>query len=93
MPEENTGDQRPKKKNNEKTTAQVIAHGLSADHKEFHIRKIADFVILLAGLWLIVSHSDHDHGVDWQAWALIAIGGGDLGIQSIGGILNSYLKK
>ena len=78
---------------NEKTGAQRLAEIAAADNVGgFRWRKAAGFLFVAVGLYMVATHPD-DKGIDWQAWALLVIGGGDLGIQSIGAIAKAYLKK
>lgn len=74
------------------TVGHRIMDVATADSRRFPIRKIADLVMVVAACLIFVLHADHEHG-HREAWILLAFGGGDLGIQGIGGILKLVTRR
>ena len=81
---------KPTKEKSEATAALKIVDMAVADGK-FPARKLADFLMVLSGLYLIVFHSHNENHHTTEAWVLLTIGGTDLGIQSIAKLAKAYL--
>lgn len=80
------------------TATYRVGDALSRDGAHFPWRKLAGFCILVAGLFLIVSHASHHHDEGeghptWVGWALLGLGGLDLGLQSAGVILKHFANR
>lgn len=75
-----------------KTVSQTIVGVMHADNSKFPIRLVASSLLLVAGLGLVVFHSimHEDEGFAIEAWILIALGGGNLGIQGAGNLLKKF---
>lgn len=71
----------------------MIAKVMQAEPTKFPVRKIGAYTLLIAGVTLVMFHSitGTDSGPSWEAWVLIGLGAGDIGIRGSGALLDRFL--